>query len=533
LLLFLILSLFLTHSQTQYKDNCDFYTINPTYCGSTSYDTATFTLNEMCCACGGGNRAGITTCEDCHSVCLTDDASCHISCDKTQSCMIEGSTSDCNPYNLPDGSVSAYYDSCNGPTVNLRATDACMLGCGSGYSGNGAMIYCTKNPSNRNVVSSSLQCSPNACAPLELPSQVETSSSHPACSAGDILTISASCNVPCREGYVGSGGSALCPSNAENNDDVTWSLNCAEVSCNPIYLEPAAGFDFTGQPQGIEGDPTNPYGACTDGSVLTTISNPVCGLRCKTGYHGYAQNVTCASNAIQGTLASSTISCVESSCLAFNGIGIGGVVSDTSTANSCYNNIVLTTGSNPTCSIKCDDGFSGDSGNVVCEENSNDNDPTQTNVTCVENTCAGLTLRSDLVGDFTHGNACTPGMELSTRNAASCDVKCGPGYIAGIGTYECAYDALNNDAATTQMTTCTEVQCNPYSFPDGVEGDDSIGATACSNQVRLGTFFLFCLITSLLTSFVLIFIRTHTSSYRYTYEHELQSQMHERIRRYE
>ena len=170
-----------------FGDNCNYYTMSPFECGYTYYDTLEFTVADMCCACGGGTLSSTSnTCRDCHNVCSSQDVSCHISCDNSQDCAVS-SDSDCNPYDLPDGSVSAYYNSCNGPTVVLGVTDTCMLGCPSGFSGNGGMLYCTKNPNDRGLVSSTIQCNPNACSALVLPIQLERSSA--GCSEGDILYV--------------------------------------------------------------------------------------------------------------------------------------------------------------------------------------------------------------------------------------------------------------------------------------------------------------------------------------------------------
>ena len=65
-----------------------------------------------------------------------------------------------------------------------------------------------------------------------------------------------------------------------------------------------AAFNF---PDSVEGGDTNP---CTNGIQLkTTSGTTTCNVKCKAGYTGSTTSVTCASDAVEGASADSTVSC--------------------------------------------------------------------------------------------------------------------------------------------------------------------------------------------------------------------------------
>ena len=62
---------------------------------------------------------------------------------------------------------------------------------------------------------------------------------------------------------------------------------------------------------------------------------------------------------------------------------------------------------------------------MVCAESASGGDPATVNLTCTENTCAGLAFDNNEVGivaeDFA---ACTAGQYLKTHTSSSCSLGC-------------------------------------------------------------------------------------------------------------
>ena len=143
----------------------------------------------------------------------------------------------------------------------------CIVSCDDGYTlfgsgtvscpeGGGSLIYDS-------------ECKVN-CDPVEFSIGV-TSGVDGGCSADDILAEDQTCSVDCLEGYTAVGeGLFTCPT---GGGTLSGGVTCVEIECEP--------FEFG---QGAEGDETNSHGACVEEEPLTAISNPTCGIRCRTGY---------------------------------------------------------------------------------------------------------------------------------------------------------------------------------------------------------------------------------------------------------
>jgi len=401
----------------------------------------------------------------------------------------------------------------------------------SGYEGTNDILTCASDATYGTDAFTSIVCNEKHCASYSFTAGVTGGSTTDPCT--DNITLSTitdpQCTLACRAGYSGAATTLRCSTSISNGDPPTLddtSFTCSENMCAQFELQANMSLDNVDEPR------------CNQGiTVLSTNTNTTCNFKQLLDSGSFEfKSAVCSSSANSGDqVRIMEYDLNQKTCSRFT--FLAGMIPGST--DPCFDGIVLSTHTYPDCNIACKVGFTGVEGKVTCPTSILANgDPPETSVVCTENTCAALNLRSDLVGDSSSsGIACIRDMVLNSYTTSTCNVKCGDGYVTGLGKYVCAPDASTDDPATTQLT-CTEVQCNPYTFPDGVEGDDLGGATACSNQVQLG-------MCSLSLTHSLFLSRTHflifTSSYfnyahpsyRYTYEHELQSQMHERIRRYE
>ena len=70
--------------------------------------------------------------------------------------------------------------------------------------------------------------------------------------------------------------------------------------------------------------------------------------------------------------------CVENSCAAY-AFGAGVIGGDT---DGCTDGISLTTSSDPSCTVKCGVGYTGDATNVTCPSNASDGAAATSSISC-------------------------------------------------------------------------------------------------------------------------------------------------------
>lgn len=256
------------------------------------------------------------------------------------------------------------------------------------------------------------------------------------CTDGIRLTTRAdkSCTLKCKAGYTNNSDTSAdvtCSDNADEGGDVTTNFECIGMFAAPfsslcavaylhfccpqfpwsplalmwwcIVLENScAPYVFgTGVVPGIED-------GCTENITLTSSTNPTCSVQCGAGYTGDATIVSCASNALRGAKATSTISCIgewhtllmatptnaelsswsshllcsENTCAPFV-FGTGVVGGDDDNLEPCSNGIALSTVSNSECSVKCESGYEGEHATVYCAQDALQGTPAISTISCV------------------------------------------------------------------------------------------------------------------------------------------------------
>ena len=137
------------------------------------------------------------------------------------------------------------------------------------------------------------------------------------------------------------------------------SVELPEKTCVPISLQGVVGID------GESG--------CTEGQVLSTITNNTCEVKCKET-HSWDSGHTTSICGIDGGSAYSSISCSENHCNLFN-LGTGMIGDDNVTGvMPCYDGVVLSAESQNTCAVTCS-GFTANedhSGIVSCSVDGGD-----------------------------------------------------------------------------------------------------------------------------------------------------------------
>ena len=321
---------------------------------------------------------------------------------------------------LPDGvtSLGNSQDACtDGIELSTESDSTCELVCDEGYSGVSSTLRCPSNAMNGDAAVTNITCSMNTCSPIAFSVGVvgDSSTTNP-CEQGAVLstrdstTTSSSCVAKCDEGYFGLSGSITCARNAEQGAVPTWSGQCIEAYCNVYQFPPGV----------IGGGSASPFSrACTNRVQLNTHTDTTCNLQCEAGYSGSDAELRCASDAMFGMDAITSISCVENTCQAYS--WPAGVISvSTESANACNEDTRLSTHTNPSCVLTCESGYTGQDTTLTCPSNaSNDQAPT-TNITCVENSCAEFSFDSSTVTTNSRSDACTNPVTLSTRTYSTC-----------------------------------------------------------------------------------------------------------------
>ena len=159
--------------------------------------------------------------------------------------------------------------------------------------------------------------------------------------------------------------------------------------------------------------------ACTNGVQLNTHTDTTCNLQCQAGYSGSNAELRCASDAMFGMDAITSISCVENTCAVYSWpSGVRSV--STGSAHACNEDTRLSTHTNPSCVLTCESGYTGQDATLTCPSDaSNDQAPT-TNISCVENSCAEFSFDPSIVTTNSRSDACTNSVTLSTRTYSTC-----------------------------------------------------------------------------------------------------------------
>ena len=253
-------------------------------------------------------------------------------------------------------------------------------------------------------------------------------------SSADAITALECVPVPCPDHASSvSVGVCVCDNGYEGSIAYTgtsYTGTCTEIQC--------AMFAF---PAGIVG------ATCADG-VTSAITNPMCPVKCDTGYVLQESNVICNADTRIASMIP-PLTCVEKQCTTY--VFPAGVVGNTANTNPCTT-ARLTTVTTPRCGIACDTGYSGSPIELVCPETTANGALPVGNIVCVENKCAAITLGTGVVGVAPNG--CINGLRLGAHTNSMCDVKCDVGYVTQTGSMNCAANIVDGSAATGSIT-CT------------------------------------------------------------------------------
>jgi len=372
--------------------------------------------------------------------------------------------------------VEGDVDGCfNNIQLTTISDNSCTLRCAEGWSGTGGSVMCPSNASSGQSPVSSVNCTQNRCAPLEITS-LGLESSLPSCSEGAQMLTGSTCVFSCMSGYSGNGGgTAYCSGAAFDGDDASIVNSCVENECLPWQMP-----DFV-IPSGSQ--------PCSNNIVLSTRSNPECQVSCAPGYEGNDMIVQCQSDSNTGDESTVNNTCLEILCAPFyfpnNTKGFG---DSTTGVLPCSDGIILMPISTPICHLTCADGFYDPNVThsevpVECSPNANAGDPALPvmPLECEPVLCSLSSVNWDVVSEFT----CTSSTEL--RAGESCEVKCPVGYVDRTIAVNCPITATPNQAADVEPFVCSKVQCTQFLFGIGMVGDNTTTLPACENRVQLST----------------------------------------------
>ena len=196
--------------------------------------------------------------------------------------------------------------------------------------------------------------------------------------------------VACESGFTNSAG------DPKDGPDTS----CDESSCSAISISSLGS--------GVVPDAAN-SDACSEGLVLTGVTDQTCDLKCAAGYTGQAKAYTCTS----GSLGNEP-TCYKNTCNAPN-LGKG-VVGDSSNSDACAPDTQLNVVDDPTCDLECATGYTGSASTLTCSSaqtfQADGAGGTATGVpTCVEKTCAAYTFDTGVVAGNVDG--CVSGAALT------------------------------------------------------------------------------------------------------------------------
>jgi hypothetical protein len=291
-----------------------------------------------------------------------------------------------------DGSATQCTD---GVQLSAHNHKSCGAACATGYWGQAGTLKC----SMQGTLSGAPSCTENVCAPLAQPggpgsntypvSVEQDPTATTPCTPGIALTAvtSPSCGLKCTADHWGQPFDLTCPSGggaywgiqgactkctlqtgcttlgsqclSTGNAQTDKSMECAQVT--PGYEVLPSG--IVGEVQctaytfstGMAGDIASSTPLCTDGILLSAVSNKNCALGCTAGYSKSGDGILTCNNA--GGAPTTTTVCTEIQCNAFtgfNGNAVGFMAGvQAGVTDGCTVNQVLTAISDTTCSLKC------------------------------------------------------------------------------------------------------------------------------------------------------------------------------------
>jgi len=328
--------------------------------------------------------------------------------------------------------------------LSTQSDSTCELVCEVGFSGTPSDLQCPSDAQNGDATVTNISCTMNTCSPIQFGVGVIGDMNHEnPCVANQVLstrdrnsTLYSSCGAKCDDGYFGLSGTITCDPSSTQGAAATWSGQCIEAECN--------AYEF---PVGVMGGGSASLSAsaCTNRIKLGTHTDTTCNLMCKPGYRGADATLDCASNAMFGMDAMTSISCVENVCQVYSWpLGVTGTSAE-SGGTACNENTILSTHANPTCSLSCEAGFTGQDGTVTCPTDALNNQAPIANISCSENMCQSFSFDPSELSTNTRSDECPNPVTLSTRSYSTCTLNYTSG---GIHTVRCDSNSNTNDTVT-------------------------------------------------------------------------------------
>lgn len=432
----------------------------------------------------------------------------------------------------------------------------CSVQCAMGYTGAESVVSCAPDATFGTAALSTIECIENSCAAYTLVNGVVGASGDDGCVNNIVLTTHSqnSCNVECAVGFSGLAGAVMCSSSASNGDSVESDVTCTENICKPLDVDPNT---ITTNTRGDECEmtptvvlSTRTDSTCTlnsstlgiltvrcppdalnnsevivepgvptirclpfdwDDSVVGDVFDPCvrsdfmdigedCRLKCAPGFSGPSMVVSCSPSAspwdppvVQTDDGRMGNQCVENRCasLTFE----DGVVSDVFSPFACTSSeaSLLGTHTNSNCTVRCDEGYTGEPTHYVCSADADDGAEATLYPplsSCTENKCSALALRDGIVPAET-AEACENREYLSSHSRSTCEVKCSSGYLSSSSVYRCAEDANEGDAASTDLECVLAVESIETTCGEGTQGcaqdDEARSPLRCGDDVGVST----------------------------------------------
>ena len=374
----------------------------------------------------------------------------------------------CERFYLSEGMEGdEFYDSdimpCyNGIQLGAHTLTQCALRCADGYASEGddPLLRCGTDGS---IEFLNWTCTEKTCEAWERPTEMQALGINGCEKNATLSAISRpSCDLQCANGYDSNGLSPMLMCSLGGGISAT-ALQCTEKTCVPISL-----------PQGVVG--TDGETGCTEGQVLSTVTNRSCEVRCKDthSWDSGATNFTCG---IDGGSAYSSISCSENHCNSF--LFSTGMIGDTnvSAVMPCYDGVVLSAENQNTCAVKCTEGFTANENHSNIVSCPIDGGDAVSNIFCSENVCESYTFPVGMASD-----ECSTGIMLSSISDPTCNLKCEDAYISN-GELSLLSCGLSGGLPFTEFA-CSERRCSPLFLPEGIEG---AGEVPCADDMILST----------------------------------------------
>ena len=196
--------------------------------------------------------------------------------------------------------------------------------------------------------------------------------------------------------------------------DVVEHLQCDEIMCSPYVF-----------PEGVTGS-TGSNG-CVQNESLSAVTQPVCDLACQSGYSPSNTEPPTLHCNITGGEAWSHFTCDENTCDALTlPLGVVGVQNE---FTACNNETILTSTTNPSCSINCSESFT-EYVVITLTRGISGGTPTTT-LECEENECDMWIPTQGLIGGHVVDGVmpCYSNIILTSESRSECSVTCNAGYV--------------------------------------------------------------------------------------------------------